>query len=132
MAREVMNTVTIDFPSVFTDEQVKYIGQRVVDAAREICGDKLREVILYGSYARGDFKEWSDVDIMVLANADDLECKRLDNELMNTLFDLDNHMNLLLSVMVTPNARFERMKGAYPFYRNVMKEGKRLCSTAIV
>ncbi|MDR1703379.1 MAG: nucleotidyltransferase domain-containing protein, partial [Clostridiales bacterium] len=68
---EAADRVIIDFPSLFTTEQIEYIGQCVVDAARDACGNDLRDVILYGSYARGDYREWSDVDIMVLANADD-------------------------------------------------------------
>ena len=31
---------------------------------REIFGEKLDSVILYGSYARGDYDEESDVDVM--------------------------------------------------------------------
>jgi len=127
-----MTAEMIDFPILFTEEQITYIGQSVVDAAYLVCGDKLREVILFGSYARGDFKEWSDVDIMVLVDADDTECKRLDQALMHKLFELDNRMNLLLYIMVTPYTRFESVKADYPFYRNVDKEGKRLCSTITV
>ena len=122
-----MDISQIDFPSVFTEEQMEYIEQRVVDVARRICGDKLRDVILYGSYARGDFHEWSDVDIMVLADAGKEECKRLDDEILKELYELDHHMNLLLSVMVTPYKRFEYFKRHYPFYTNVLKEGKKLC-----
>jgi uncharacterized protein len=32
----------------------------------QIYGDKLKAVYLYGSYARGDYREGSDVDVMVL------------------------------------------------------------------
>jgi len=32
----------------------------------EIYGDKLKAVYLYGSYARGDYREGSDVDVMIL------------------------------------------------------------------
>jgi predicted nucleotidyltransferase len=126
-----MTTAMIDFPSVFTQEQLDYIGQCVVEAAQQVCGDKLRDVILYGSYARGDFEEWSDVDIMVLFDGDDLECKKIDDTLMRTLFELDNRMNLLLYIIVTPYTRFVHMKEDYPFYRNVNREGKRLCSQQI-
>jgi predicted nucleotidyltransferase len=123
-----MNAPAIDFPNVFTDEQLDYIGQSVVDTARQICGDKLRDVILYGSYARGDYREWSDVDIMILADTDDVKCKEIGDLLAEELFDLIFHMNLLLSFLVTPYARFENMKTDSPFYRNVNLEGKRLCS----
>jgi predicted nucleotidyltransferase len=121
----------IDFPSVFTQEQIDYIGQCVVEAAREVCGDTLREVILFGSYARGDYKEWSDVDIMVLADVDELDANALvkrNIQLLELLDDLIFHMNLLLSVMITPYSRFTRLQKAYLYYRNVHREGKRLCS----
>lgn len=32
----------------------------------EIYGDKLKAVYLYGSYARGDYREGSDIDVMIL------------------------------------------------------------------
>ena len=124
-----MTASIIDFPSLFTEEQLHYIGRRVVDAARHVCGDKLRDVILYGSYASGNYKEWSDVDIMVLADVDDSDERRLEYAFIDALYDLNHHMNLLLSVLVTPHARFEQLKNDSPFYRNIDKEGRRLCST---
>ena len=127
-----MTTTMIDFPSIFTEEQIDYIGQRVVESAREICGNKLRNVILYGSYARGDFEEWSDVDIMILIDANETECEKMDKEIDNQLYDLSFHMNLLLSTIAVPYKRFVRMREAYPFYQNVNKEGKCLCLTKTV
>ncbi|MEO8355284.1 MAG: nucleotidyltransferase domain-containing protein [Chloroflexota bacterium] len=32
----------------------------------QIYGDKMKAVYLYGSYARGDYRQGSDVDVMVL------------------------------------------------------------------
>jgi len=121
--------IMIDFPNLFTEEQIGYVGKCVVEAAQKICGNKLRDVILYGSYARGDFQEWSDVDIMVLVDADEMECNRLDYEMDSHLSDLISRMNLLLSTMFAPFDRFIRMKDDYPFYLNIDREGIRLCST---
>ena len=123
----MMTNVIIDFPSVFTEEQISYITQTVAEKASEVYGDKLRDVILYGSYARGDFEEWSDVDIMIIADADDAVCRKLGSELKNKLRDLDYHMNGLLSLIEEPYSRFDRMKKHYPFYTNVLKEGVKLC-----
>ena len=122
-----MTIEMIDFPSIFTKEQIQFIGERVAESAQEVCGEKLRDVILFGSYARGDFEEWSDVDIMVLADADDMGCKAINADIDDKLSELTYHMNLLLSTIVTPYSRFMRMKDAYPFYRNVHTEGVRLC-----
>lgn len=121
-----MATVAIDFPSIFTSEQISYITQTVTEKTREIYGDALSEVILYGSYARGDYKEWSDVDIMVIADEDDLTCKKLNNTLNDELNDLAYRMNQMLSIMYVPYEHFESMKNDYPFYRNIDNEGKRI------
>ena len=45
---------------------VNKVVQNYSMEAKRIFGNKLRAVILYGSYARGDFEPDSDIDIMVL------------------------------------------------------------------
>ena len=39
-----------------------------VDGVRNLFDDKLKDVILYGSYARGDFDNESDVDVAVIVD----------------------------------------------------------------
>ena len=115
----------IDYSSVFTKEQLDYIVHNVAETAKKICGAKLRGVILYGSYARGDFQPGSDVDIMVLVDGSEAECKHADMELFDALYDLDHQINLRLSVVVTPYSQFDNWKQSYPFYRNTDIEGVR-------
>lgn len=38
------------------------------EAIVQILGNHLNRIILYGSYARGDFRQDSDMDIMILAD----------------------------------------------------------------
>ena len=45
---------------------------------QQIYGPHLKSVILYGSYARGDYTEDSDIDIMILV---DLPNEKLDSYL---------------------------------------------------
>ena len=120
-----MTIESINFPSSFTKEQLDYITNYVAQQARSVFADSLRDVILYGSYARGDHQEWSDVDIMVLADADEPTCRALEKKLRKNLEELDYHMNGLLSPIVTPNSRFEYFGNYYPFYANVRKDGVR-------
>ena len=56
-----------------TQIRLNQITKEVARGAKDILGDKLFKVILYGSYARGDFDEDSDIDIMVLADSNQCE-----------------------------------------------------------
>ena len=47
-------------------ENIRNIIYRFSQELRRILGDKLTKIIVYGSYARGDFRENSDIDIMIL------------------------------------------------------------------
>ena len=42
--------------------------KKYIDNVKKIYGSHLKQIILYGSYARGDFTSDSDVDIMLLVD----------------------------------------------------------------
>ena len=44
-------------------ENINKIIDEFVKGAKEILGDRVKKIILYGSYARGDYNEGSDIDI---------------------------------------------------------------------
>lgn len=41
---------------------------KLTKGVQEIFGERAKKVILYGSYARGDFNKHSDIDIMILTD----------------------------------------------------------------
>ena len=47
--------------------------KQYVSAIRSIYGMHVKQIILYGSYARGDFHKDSDEDIMVLVDLPDTQ-----------------------------------------------------------
>ena len=49
--------------------------KQYVEAVKKIYGSHVRQIILYGSYARGTSARSSDVDIMILVDISDLELK---------------------------------------------------------
>ena len=51
-----------------------------ISEIKKIYGLHLRKVILYGSYARGDFEQNSDVDIMILLDISESDLKSLQPE----------------------------------------------------
>ena len=49
-------------------KNMQNLMEKYVNEIKKIYGLHLRQIILYGSYARGDFKPDSDVDIMTAKN----------------------------------------------------------------
>lgn len=49
----------------------------------------MREIILYGSYARGDFHPDSDIDIMILLDLSDIDIKEYRHQLSDMTFDFN-------------------------------------------
>lgn len=94
-----------------------------VNDVHEIYGDNLKAVILYGSYARGDFKPDSDIDIMILVDLPDDEIRKKGHALSDLTFDYNFENNLEIMPIVKNLDHFNKWLRAYPFYYNIKNEG---------
>ena len=84
---------------------------------------KKRHNILYGSYARGDYKKNSDIDIMILVDAETTEIKKNFNTVCDLAFDFEMNYGVVISPLVKNEKQFLRWSETLPFYKNVKKEG---------
>ena len=99
------------------------ISDKVVQAARVSLGNKLDKVILYGSYARGDYNDESDIDIMILAKIP-LEARGQERKKIRALLDyIDLDLDVILSLKVTDCETFNKFLPVEPFYKNVINDG---------
>lgn len=87
--------------------------------AREVCGDAIEEIILFGSVARGDDRSDSDIDILVITSDEDF---RLREYLTGLAFDLLMQAGERLSVKVISRADVAAHR-QYPFIRHVLRDG---------
>lgn len=101
-----------------------------VAAIRKIYGTHLRQVILYGSYARGDFNADSDVDIMLLVDLPESELNGFSDALAELDFDYNVNHDIWFMPVVKNIDHFNYWRQAYPFYSNVAKEGVSLYEAA--
>ena len=90
---------------------------------RSIYGDSLKKVVVYGSYARGDYQKNSDIDIMILVKANDEEIKKKFNSVCDLAFDYELEYGVVISPLVKNEEHFLKWSDALPFYRNVKMEG---------
>ena len=68
---------------------IKLLLDQYIEILQKIYGNHLKTVILYGSYARGDYKADSDIDIMILLDLSDMDIKQYRHELSGETFDFN-------------------------------------------
>ena len=90
---------------------------------RELLGSSLSEIILYGSYARGDYNENSDIDLMLLVDMKENEIKQIVNSVYDLAFDFELGEGIHISIMIKNTKEYEYWAYTLPFYKNVKKEG---------
>lgn len=96
------------------------IIDRIVKQVREIEPDA--EVILYGSYARGEETEESDVDLLILLDKDEVSYKD-EKKISWPLYDIEFETGIIISPYVVSKKKWHNRHSITPFYDNVMKEG---------
>jgi predicted nucleotidyltransferase len=105
------------------DEQIKRIMTRVVEYSEQEFGKSLKDVILFGSYARGDFDKESDIDIMILVDRDQIELKRSQRAFSHLSTDIDLGYDVVSSLHLQDYRLFQDWKDTLPFYREVDRDG---------
>ncbi|MCL2124547.1 MAG: nucleotidyltransferase domain-containing protein [Oscillospiraceae bacterium] len=106
-----------------TKTQLEQIKSEISRDIQGALGDNLHKIILYGSYARGDYNEDSDIDIMVLADIEEDKMhlfRSMANKVASRI-SLEHDALVTISVRNSP-LFYSRMK-ILPFYQNVIKEG---------
>lgn len=90
---------------------------------REILKSNLSKFIVYGSYARGDYKENSDIDVMILTPLSKEEIEKIENDIFNLAFDLELESGIVINPVLENEIHYKYWLGALPFYNNVEREG---------
>lgn len=90
---------------------------------QKIYGGHLKKIILYGSYARGNFRPDSDIDIMRLLDMFDLELKQYSRQLSYITYDFNLDNDVDIKPIAKSEEHFIRWIENYPFYVNVQREG---------
>jgi len=91
--------------------------------ANKMFGDRAKKIILYGSYARGDFNTSSDIDIMILTDLTDEEIVEYSEKIWDFAYDIELENDVLISPLIKNIDKFNYWLEALPFYRNVQNEG---------
>ena len=102
------------------DQRIVRLIDRIKAHLRQTYGDRIKRVILYGSYARGEATKDSNVDVLVLVDPS-LAPSEVRDSLSDLLYDMLMDEGELVSVAAIPEELFEKYNS--PFMLNVRKEG---------
>ncbi len=80
------------------------------------------KIILYGSYARGEEKNESDIDLLILINNDKISWKD-ENKITYPLYDIEFDTGRIISPIIFSKKDWETRHRITPFYENVTTEG---------
>ena len=111
-----------------TKAELDRLLNEFVNETKKIFGDTLRDVVLYGSYARGDYNENSDVDVMIIADIEETDVMKYTYKIANYLGELLIEHSTVISPIVESHKKYEEYKNVIPFLQNVQKEGIGLVS----
>lgn len=104
-----------------TTQKVKQLLQTAETELRKIFKDKLKKIILFGSYSRGDYDDESDVDVMVLI--DDSNPKAYDDIILDVEVDLSIAYDIVLTIFVENETEYQDGKLYKPFLEAIEQEG---------
>lgn len=106
-----------------TKNQLDEIIGRIVVFSKEIFGDKFQNVILYGSYVRGDYDDESDIDIMIMVDMSREELSQYRTIFSEFFSDINLENGMFLTSKLQSKSYFNEWQHVIPFYQNVIKEG---------
>lgn len=114
--------------AICTQEQIQEILNKVHAKVDEIFGISLKQIILYGSYARGDHVQYSDIDVMIVVDMDKHELTSYRDMVWDFAEDLacEYDYEIVLSLKLQDEETFLAWNKVLPYYKNVLKEGIRI------
>ena len=93
-------------------------------ALKNIYGERLAKVILFGSYARGEQTQESDIDLLVVLNDAQLAGGKEIRFINDSIFNIALKHNISISAHPVSANRFETESNF--FFKRIKTEGKTL------
>ena len=107
-----------DMPTKITN-----VIKEFIQGVNDILGNRVKKIILYGSYARGDYNNNSDIDIMILTDLSDEEMYEFLVKISDMAYDIELENDVMFSPLLKNIDKFNYWLSVLPFYMNVQKEG---------
>ena len=101
-------------------QNIESISNIFIEKMKNRYGERLSKVILYGSYARGEQNDESDIDFMIILNESKLKPEKV-GIVGQLITEMKEQFNVLISIFPVTIDRY--MSSDRLFYKNVRREG---------
>ena len=98
-------------------EQINVITKEIVDEVIHLLQKNVYKIVLYGSYARGDFTEESDIDILILLNCSKEQVMMYRKQVSRLSSRIGLKNDIEISLLLRDKETFERGKDILHFIR---------------
>ena len=102
---------------------INKILKEFVEQINQLLGDRVKKIVLYGSYARGDYNKTSDIDIMILTDLSYEEIEKYRDDISDIAFDIELEKGVIISPIIKNIDKYNARVNIVPFYMNVQREG---------
>ena len=109
---------------ILTNEIIADVKKEAFDSAYELIGSDLIKIILYGSCARGDYTDDSDIDIALLTRCSRTEVKKYNDALDMIATQLAMKYFAIVNFVCLPHDEFMKNKARYEYFQNIDQEGE--------
>jgi predicted nucleotidyltransferase len=99
------------------------VTSEVLTETKNILKDDLYKVILYGSYARGNFDSESDIDILIILNGNMDGVRKYRKQVSHAASRIGLKNDVEVSLLLRDRETVEKGIRVLPFYKNIMDEG---------
>ena len=106
-----------------TKINVNVVLTELVEKIKPVFDNKLKKVVLFGSYARGNYTGESDIDVMILIDENEEKIKDFENDIIDIDVELNLKYDIVLSTIIQTIGKFNKYKDILPFYSNIQREG---------
>ena len=96
---------------------------RFVRECNRILGNRVKKIILYGSYARGDYDKSSDIDILVLTDYKPSQFYSALKKISKMTYEIELDYNVILIPLINNIENYNNEINLNPFFTNIKKEG---------
>lgn len=111
---------------MLNEDQIRNIVQELCTGLAVIFPEAQFDIILYGSYARGEGVEGSDIDVLLLADVPREIISQHSWEIGDVAAELLLDHGVVISPIVENREYFNINADVLPFYRNIRQEGVRI------